>query len=230
MILKDYLIRLIEQLAFVLARVFKLQVQGQYQAALGIIDQAMRDFLGFNSEFINSFDVDELLTILESTSGFEAGKAIVLADLIKAEGDVLQAQEKLDAAAARYTKALWCYLEVARREGIDVLGERRAKLAEVASRLRDYVLPQALNQRLFEHYRTENQAAEAVRVFGDLVEQNPDFELLSAGLQFHQELAELTDARLLELGLTRQEVADRVRELKALKARQSGKRTGSRKK
>jgi tetratricopeptide (TPR) repeat protein len=132
MIERDYLMRMMAQLAAVLARVLGAKNARNYAEALQIVQDAYGELFGVQSELVEQMDAATLALLL---SDWEKIKG--LASLLREEGDVLLLQGKQEKGCEKYEKALALYQEAVRsqtKEDTDcsaAIAELQAKLAEL---------------------------------------------------------------------------------------------------
>lgn len=108
MIERDYLMRLVQQLAAALARIFKLKEQEQYDLALLETDKAFTELLGMNREVLVAFDSAMLARLLGHHERIKTAAA-----LFQAEGEIQQRCANAEQARASFQRALELYCEAA---------------------------------------------------------------------------------------------------------------------
>jgi hypothetical protein len=85
----DYILRMISQLAKVLAHIIQLREKGRDDDALREIDQSMQKLCGLNSQLVNSLSESSLIAALRGGASLDVGKCLVLAGLLKEEADLM---------------------------------------------------------------------------------------------------------------------------------------------
>jgi hypothetical protein len=111
MIERDYIMRLVQQLAAVLKRIFKLKEQEQHEQALVEAGAAYGELLGMSPELMAAFDSATLAQLLGHHERVKAAAA-----LFRAEGELHQRLGEEAGAQARYQRALELYLEAAQAQ------------------------------------------------------------------------------------------------------------------
>lgn len=111
MIERDYLMRMIAQLAAVLARILGAKNAQNYAEALQIAQNAYGQLFGLNGELVDQMDAATLALLLG-----EKEKIKALAALLREEGDILLLQGNRSAGEAKYEKALGLYHEARRMQ------------------------------------------------------------------------------------------------------------------
>jgi hypothetical protein len=114
MIQKDYIMRMIEQLASALARVILNRNTGNNEEALSNVDTACSDILGFDSGLLDTLSAQDVAQLLglsrkDSTAGM---KCLVAARLVKEKADIEETIGKdTRYPFSDYQKALSLYLD-----------------------------------------------------------------------------------------------------------------------
>jgi len=106
MIERDYLMRLFQQLANVLARIMRAREQEKYDDAQDAIDEAYGELFGLNETLVGVMSAESLAQLLG-----DGEKTKALARLLKEEGELCELQDDPTQAALKYKKSLELYLE-----------------------------------------------------------------------------------------------------------------------
>jgi hypothetical protein len=108
---EDYILRIVTQAANAIARILGLKQAGQYQEALLQIDNAFEEFLGLSAELAAQLSADELLMTCRFGSALDRDKALLLARLLREEGDIYASKNRSIESHERYGKSLTIALE-----------------------------------------------------------------------------------------------------------------------
>lgn len=108
MIERDYIMRMVQQLAAALTRIFKLKEQEKYDQALDETGEAFNALLGMSPEMMAAFDSATLAQLLGHHE-----KVKTAAALFRAEGELHQLQGDSATAQTRFQRAFELYLEAA---------------------------------------------------------------------------------------------------------------------
>jgi hypothetical protein len=149
---QDYIIRLISQATAALATILGLRKSGQFQQALGMIDQTLEGLVGLSAGLLKGMDDRSLLSLLSSQGGLDTDRLTLIADLFRAEGDVLVEQNRASESLESYSRALALYLEVALDDQSVPDAELIAKIEALYHQLSDHRLPAETMLQLLEHY------------------------------------------------------------------------------
>ncbi len=217
---KDYVLRLIEQLVKTLAIIFQLKKKEQYQEALSIIDQSFQQWLGLNSKLINSFSHKDLIEMLSLNKVLGVTKCIMLAELLKEEGDIYDAQGASGESYQRYLKSLNIFLETLRSGNKMNPQKYYSKIEEILAKLKQYELSNQTHQNLFEYYEKIGEYSKAEDSLFELIEREVGqsrLKLINKGISFYQRLIKKKDCQLIKGNLPREEIEEDLAKLKETK-------------
>lgn len=207
MIHNDYILRMISQLAKVLAHIVQLREKGRDDDALREIDQSMQKLCGLNSQLVNSLSEASLIAALRGGATLDVGKCLVLAGLLKEEGDVLLDRDREDDAAARYLKSLALYLEAMHDDARLVLPSYVERIQTVAEALDEFMMPLEIRTSLMEYYEMSGAFGAAEDVLLDMLEDEED-DAQAIGTGFYERMLALSDDELATGDLPRDEVLE----------------------
>jgi tetratricopeptide (TPR) repeat protein len=108
---EDFILRLIRMATAAIARAMGYKSAGEYHQAIEVLDQMLEDVLGMQAKLIHSMDDNSLLEALSTQNGLDTDRLYVVADLLKAQGDIYAEQADLETSRMRYLRALSLYLE-----------------------------------------------------------------------------------------------------------------------
>lgn len=111
MFTEDFLLRQIAQAAAAITKVLGLSKAGKFQESYVMIDQAIEELLGLNAGIAKHMDDASLVSLLTIGKSTGCGKLLALADLFKAEGDVLAVEKHDSESQSSYQRALNLYYE-----------------------------------------------------------------------------------------------------------------------
>lgn len=106
MIERDYLMRLVQQLAAVMRRILRLQEQEKYDQAQQEVEEAYGELLGLERELLISLAPATAAPLLG-----EAGKIRIAARLLQADAELAGRRRDPEAAYSLRSRALELYLE-----------------------------------------------------------------------------------------------------------------------
>lgn len=106
--------RMIEQLANVLAKIIFNKKAGNYEEAYSNIDSAFRNMLGLELNFIDKFSAEDIISLLSISDNPSAAgvKCIIAARLLKEKAEINELSEKENPSVLTdYKKALKLYFK-----------------------------------------------------------------------------------------------------------------------
>jgi hypothetical protein len=216
MLKQDYILRQIEQLIRVLTDSIGLTRSKDYAGGLRTLDNAFKDFFGWDSNLINAIPEAYLVGMLKHGGVLDGDRAAFMAVLLKAEGDIFEAMEEHAKAHHRHLRALHLYLAIFEHGIRTSLPEELDQSDAILDQVSDYELPTETRHRLWRYFGVRGQYAKAEDTLFDLLDEpEVDPSLLQQGIAFYRSLLTRSDEALEEGSLTRHEVADTVRELEA---------------
>jgi tetratricopeptide (TPR) repeat protein len=204
---RDYILRMIEQLAVFVAGLRGLRAQEQWDAFQRELEDGYARFAGLHPSLVHAVSEDDLVTMLHARGTVDLDRWWGLAELLREEGLALEAQGNVELAEAAFVKSLRVYLEVL--EEADELPRqlRVTDLEEVVDRVADGALSQVTRSRLVRYLLVTNRLDKAENVVAwGLEEPDPDGRRHDAARAFYDDLLRYPDDQLLAGGLSREEV------------------------
>ena len=152
MLQKDYILRVAEDVGRALARVIYHKEIQDYQGALSLIDELCKQTVGMGSGYIHALSEEALLAMLTLLGILDIEKALIIAKLLKAEGDIYEDQGNADEAYGSYLKSLHLFLEILLRD--DNLHDLHLspEIEDLLGKLEAYELPLNIRRLLFQLY------------------------------------------------------------------------------
>ncbi len=149
---EDYILRIAEDVGRVLAQVIYHKEIHDYQGSLSLIDELFRQTVGAGSGFIHAISEETLLAMLTLLSVLNVEKALLVATLLKAEGDIYEDQGDPEAAYESYLRSLDLFLEILLLD--DNLHDLHvsSEVEDLLGKLEAYELPQHTRRLLFQLY------------------------------------------------------------------------------
>jgi hypothetical protein len=211
MINRDYIMRMIEQLSQVVAKVLLLKEANLHLEALEEINNAGKALLGLNAKAMEQLSDRELLMLWTVGGELDAGKCSLAAGLFKTEGEILDHRGESGKASASFRKGLSLIVETicSLKEGIpsEIKETFRILLeqADIAS------MPLDFQKKVFRAHGFVGNFAKAEDILFGIVREDRTF--VGEGKKFYQQLLKRTDSELDEGNLPRDEVVKSLAEL-----------------
>lgn len=204
MITRDYFMRMIHQLAQVIAKVLKLSEVKQYNEALEEIQLSAKQLLGMELRLLTSLSDTEIIRLLSVGDRFDVEKCVVTAELLRLIGEVKERQVDENGKFNCFATSLSLYLELLFRETETLPKEYFDEIDVLIGKLSCYELSSALSQKLFRFYGIVGRYGAAEDVLFDLVQNNAEFGL--EGVKFYERLRTKSDDELERGNLPRHEL------------------------
>ena len=215
---KDYLLRIAESAARVVAQVISGRNIEDYQGSLDLIDEQFRQILGMGLGFIHSVSEETLLSLLTSLGTLDTEKCWLTATLLKAEGNIYSAQGDTNEAYYSYLKSLDLFLIVL-LGAHNISSENFPEIEGLLNELEAYDLPEQTNEMIFRYYEKTGRYARAEDVLFEMLETHPtDSNLRASGAAFYERLKKKSGTDLRAGNLSRDEVEEGLTRLRSMKS------------
>jgi hypothetical protein len=209
---RDYFMRQIEQLALVLHQILFHKEHKQFEDAERLIDEACRHILGLNLRSLRALSTPDILKLLTYNEITDTGKALVLADLLKEEGELHHAQDHSYKAYICRVKALDLLLNLHQdyRDGDELLDkELQTRIDDLLARLGKLDLPMTVKEKLLPYYEEDGAYAKVEDVLFHLLEDEPGrVGIREFGISFYQRLLGMEAAQLEQGNFSREEASE----------------------
>lgn len=216
MIRRDYILRMIQEVAEALRRIRVLKNDRRLEDAKTELEAEFKRLFGEDSDALLKLSENDLLVRLISLGPTQAMKdqSLAVTALLREAGDLAVAAERLAAGRECYLKALnlLLYTLLQEREVFDA-PEFVPRVAELEQALRGAPLPPVTLARLMQHHERTGEFAKAEDALFALLETDPNTAAIREfGISFYERLLSQSD-RALETGnLPRAEVEQGLRE------------------
>lgn len=215
---RDYILRLVEQLAKTLVGIVALRKARRLQEAGTALTEAAKNFVGLDVETLLALPVEQIVTLLSPGGVLDPAKAIVVAELLAEKGELSALEEEEAVAYRARLRALGLLLELSAREGLARVPDAdrlREKIDDLSTAIGGYgydLVPEIETRRI-KHYEREGHYAAADDTIFELVEAGHP-EILDEAVAFYERLLEKSDDELRRGQLPRDEVEESLAELR----------------
>jgi tetratricopeptide (TPR) repeat protein len=220
---KDYILRLIQQFSRVLLQILHLREIKDYEGALTYIDDVFKQTLGFGSDLINSVPDKTLLAMLTSFDILDSEKCLLVAHLLKAEGDIYVDQGDFDTSYYRYLKSLHLFLAVLLLSNSDITDpDIFLEIEELLNKLEDYEFPAKIKSQLFRYYERIGRYSKAEDMLFEVIEADDEESeaqagIVEQGIAFYERLLKKKDMELTAGNFSREEARQGLAQLRSMK-------------
>ncbi|MBY0013175.1 DUF6483 family protein [Paenibacillus typhae] len=194
---RDYIVRMIEDMTAMVAKVFTLKQEKKITEALWEVDELLNRHFRLNSRLLNSLSVEDIIEMFRLGGVIESDKLQGVARLLKEEGSIFAAAGNQEAALFRSMRSLHLFLYAdlhgADRELLDMTRE----IDELLQETEGYQLPAKTERLLLPYLEAAGRYAKAEDSLYRLWEQGVDVAAEGRGLY---ERLQLQSREALELG------------------------------
>ncbi len=204
--------RQIEQMVAVLLHVAGLKKLKQYDAAIQYLRQSSRRLTGFDLDMLRRIPAANGIALLETAGRLDIGKCLILAEILKEDGEMSEALGDKDIAWNSYDRSLSYFLEallLLPKNDADVYLD---KVNFLTGKLKGEDFTEARHLQLFQFLESMEHYAQAENHLFFLVEAGVD-GIREAGIAFCRRLLEKDDAALRAGNLPREEVLEALAQL-----------------
>lgn len=194
---RDYIVRMIEDMTAMVAKVLTLKQERKTTEALWEVDELLGRHFRLNSRLLNSLSVEDIIDMFRLGNVLESDKLQGVARLLKEEAGIYRAAGNADEALFRAMRSLHLFLYAdlhgADREMLDMTAEIDGLLGEVEG----YSLPVKTERLLLPYMESLGRYAKAEDSLYRLREQGED--VADEGRKLYGRLLQ-QPPELLELG------------------------------
>lgn len=208
---RDYLVRLIEDMTQMIAKVFSLKQERKHTEALWELDELFKRQFRLNSGLLRSLSAADIEQLFRNHGYLEADKLQSAARLMEEEASLLLELELEEEAVMLYAKVFQLYLKSALQGADPKLIGLTERIDLVKERLRAYAWPETAMRDYYAYTEQQGMFAEA---------ENTLYQLLDSGkieydeaVGFYQRLQQKRPEDLEKGGLPLEEVKEGMDEL-----------------
>jgi hypothetical protein len=215
---RDYFVDQIEQLTAALHKVFFHKEHKQFPEAQRLMDEASRHLSGLNVRSLQALSTKDILELLTYQGVTDTGKAIVLTDVLKGQGELREASGEADETNRYRSKALDLLLAIyimALGEKEDLSAELKPRINYLLERLGKLDFPEGIKRKLLIYYEETLAYAKAEDVLYHLLEDGIGLEqTVGQGVLFYERLRKQDNNELLKGNFSLEEAEEGMSLLK----------------
>jgi len=213
MIRNDYILRLIEQLVRLLARVLHLEDMRAYDEALRLLRQESERLVGLDGGMMEVLDADAIRRTLRLPE-----VALVAGRILEEMALIYEAQGDHHRSTATAVKTLDLYVGAMDADPEAVDAEYVSRMSGLADALEERELTWEDRRTLMRCHEKLGNFAKAEDALFDLLEEDFDRErTIADGCAFYDRLLKKSDEELVAGGLPRAEVLDGQKSLREMR-------------
>jgi hypothetical protein len=211
MIERDYVMRMINILVAMIARILMYKQKKDFPAALREIEATGRTLLGVDRNLVSQFSPAQLMDLFGADLTVAVPKAYALAILLKEEADVVRQMGDQAESDRLNLRSLSLFLDTLFKGEIPVEPRHLELIGQVLESLRGCTLPADMLVKVFRFHERMGNYDRAENTLFEILEVQPEFR--EEGLWFYRRLMEKPDAELEAGNLPRSEVVESMREI-----------------
>ena len=211
MIQRDYFMRMVEMLSTVLVRVLLNKEKRNYEEAEKEIETAAKTIVGLDLNIIGVLGISDVIKLMK-TSDVYSGRCLISAELLKEYGDIFRSKENFKNADNFHLKALWLYSEALTTKEIPEPGTYFPKLNELLMYCSETEFPAEMKESLFQYFEMSGQYSKAEDILFELIDDDRE-GINKKAIAFYNRLKLLSDDKLVEGNLSREEVEESLEEI-----------------
>jgi len=220
---RDYLMRLIQQFTVTLGQVILKRQNRQLTEAMELIAQAMKQLLGLNSKLVRALSAKDIIALLSTNGHFDAGKGLLLSDMLQAESELHDdAGEDIEAEACRM-KVLELLLEIRpMEEAKELRTDAEERIAALLPKVKQARASSRMMEQLLDYYDATGQLAKAEDMLFFMLDDDPgNFGLVERGIAMYERWSGLQPEQWQAGNLSAEEIQDSYAILNKMRQKQS---------
>lgn len=220
---RDYLMRLIQQFTVTLGQVILKRQNRQLAEAMELIAQAMKQLLGLNSKLVRALSAKDIIALLSTNGHFDAGKGLLLSDMLQAESELHDDAGEDNEAEACRMKALELLLEIRpMEEAKELRADAEERIAALLPKVKQARASSRMMEQMLDYYDATGQLAKAEDMLFFMLDDDPgNFGLVERGIAMYERWSGLQPEQWQAGNLSAEEIQDSYAILNKMKQKQS---------
>ncbi len=212
MLTKDYLMRMIDTLVRVLARLVFLKNSKDYTKAFSELNNVAKEFFALDLNFAETISNRQLVELIGKNKLLLPGNCYVFGILFQEEAELFELQNDFPRAGGLYEKSLSLFTEGLKSSPSILQSDHLDKINSVVEKLNEFEINIETEENIFFFYEFTGNYAEAENVIYNLIEFDKSY--IKSGIEFCMRLLEKSDEELIRGNLPRHEVEESLAGLK----------------
>jgi tetratricopeptide (TPR) repeat protein len=214
---EDYILRMISQAVAVLVKIAGFRQAKQYGQAQQAIDQSLEQLLGLRPDLLKQLDDEVIFRTLTLQDRLDTERVVVIAELFKAEGDLLADQNRLVESQQSYLRALSFFLEAGLSDQpVPDPASLSQQVAALEKQLASLPLPDEFLWSLYIYYERSGDLGKAEAALAGLAGRPGVYaDLREEVIAFYQRVSALPPADLARMHLDRAQIQAKLEKAKS---------------
>jgi len=204
---RDFILRMIKQLAQALRQILNYKKEGQWQNAQMVIDVSIKQLLSLNPIIIDKLDADALVGLFTYDDEIDHKKCLTLASLLTEQASVF---ENTNQSAEKIFRLYQIGFQLYKTAFIDenLIDQAYLNYAlHCCDKLTEFDIETDLLIQIFQFFNQHNSFANAENILFQLLKQNEE-QAKKHALKFYTKLLKHDDKILMDGNLPRDEVIE----------------------
>ena len=214
MLQRDYLMKMVQMLTEVIARVLLKKDIRDYAGAEEEIVNAAKSIAGLDLNLIKILSAEDMISLM-NTSDIFAGRCLISAELLKEYGDILSDKGNAKESINIYIKSLWLYVEAILTKELPAPEDYYERVDFMIKNLALPEFPDKLKLKIFEYYEFTGKYSKAEDILFELIDAGFN-NIHNTGKKFYGNLSLKTDDELINGNFSREEIQDGLEEINNL--------------
>jgi hypothetical protein len=214
MIQQDYILRLIEMIAALIARILFHKDAKALILARQTLIEGCSSILGLDYLIVRRLSTEALLDLLSTEGIPNPGKCLVVAEVMNQDAGLLDEESRPAEANVLRVRSVTFYLEALHALKDDQQSKYVAKIESVLAKLNDHCIPSSLLRKVLRFFERTGSFAKGEDFLFKAVHAGARGSI-EEGVAFYEALLKKDDHALSLGNLPRQEVEEGLQELKA---------------
>lgn len=207
MFTNDYIMRMIEQLVWGIAKIMGLRRENKTEEASALLTDTLRHFFGLNDRTVEELPWESLMNVVNLGGAPDPERCALLAQLVKEKADLMR-MRGAPGADALYVKAI-NILATAVLDDDAQLNEANVRTMDEAITAAAGGLPEVTGLLLFRYYEAAGKYGKAEDTLYDLLQSTGSRkDIVDSGREFYKRLMQLDAKALAEGNLPKNEVLE----------------------
>ena len=204
---RDFIMRMIKQMAHVLQQILNYKKRGQWENAQMVIDVASKQLLNLNIEVIERLEADALIEMFTYNSETEVEKCLTLATLLVEQAEIFENTGQADLKIFELYLKSFQLFNTASNDLQLLKGNYLNYAVHCCDKLSEYKIETDLMLQIVKFYKQYNFFAKAENVLYQLLDQN-EKDAKEYAINFYKHLLKCDDQTLIKGDLPRDEVIE----------------------